>query len=228
VCIRTLHRGCTKMRSTVQACLYERFPEYDFTDVPMPAKIEWFCFPNGSSFLENSCRPQVQKQSFVMINPDHNTYGVSLCFYVLWPDRWIEGSPRAMPDTKTSHPRNLSTTSSPPGSASSAEGSVFQPKTWMPICVCFLTRAPFVRQLSSMLDTIYAQAIEPRLPNYEMALATTTSLFDFISTNRLVSLMYPTEHYLVRLATTASSPELLCICSGATEPRSASSCARLL
>lgn len=155
--------------------IWDRFPRNDYPDGPMPPKVEWFCFPDGAIYHWCKSRPSPRLSSFIMLAGDSRQYGVTLVYFVR-----AEMSHGAPPPTEP-------TTEETPGSSDKGtewwngqleeevyvEGassrSSFDEKTvcWMGVCICFLTRAPFVQQLSVCLMKLYLIDILPKLHTWE-------------------------------------------------------------
>lgn len=157
--------------------IWDRFPRNDYPDGPMPPKVEWFCFPDGAMYLWSPERPAPRVSSFVMLAGDSRQYGVTLVFFVRAVMSYGAAPPAKPPAVPTDANDKLNRQwwegqqeFSPEDQHSSTHGaSKGTPTTcWMSVCICFLTRAPFVQQLSICLLKLYVVDILPKLDAWEM------------------------------------------------------------
>ena len=157
--------------------IWDRFPRNDYPDGPMPPKVEWFCFPDGAIYLWSSERPAPRVSSFVMLAGDSRQYGVTLVFFVRAVMSHGAASP-AKPPSETAHATDdinqqwwkghKEFSVDEPGSSSGDTSTETPTACWMSVCICFLTRAPFVQQLSICLLKLYVVDILPKLNAWEM------------------------------------------------------------
>src|SRR3546814_15628133 len=74
----------------IDVTVWETFP-LPTDDLPVPTKIEWFCFPNGIRVISAPTRPEQSVFTFIMVHGTNVTHGVCLHFFVRWPGEVDEG-----------------------------------------------------------------------------------------------------------------------------------------
>lgn len=161
--------GCV-LSNNGDVSIWDRFPRNDYPDGPMPPKVEWFCFPDGAVYQWSTNRPSPQLSSYVMLAGDSRQYGVTLTYFVR-AEMTHGAPPPAYPSEQA--------TATPATNETWWEGEIdpMHPSQrhcfdgahvcWMSVCICFLTRAPFVQQLSICLMKIYIADILPKLSEWE-------------------------------------------------------------
>eukprot|EP00753_Platysulcus_tardus_P001451 PLAT11347.1.p1 GENE.PLAT11347.1~~PLAT11347.1.p1 ORF type:complete len:1413 (-),score=578.96 PLAT11347.1:162-4400(-) len=66
----------------LQAVLLDRFPRADYDDLPLPVKVEWFCFPSGVDAIPlDEPAPPPRAFCFVLVSADVRLYGTCLHVY---------------------------------------------------------------------------------------------------------------------------------------------------
>jgi hypothetical protein len=184
--------GPWQLRRTGDVSIWDRFPRNDYPDGPMPPKVEWFCFPDGAVYEWSSTRPDPRLSSFVMLAGDSRQYGVTLMFFIKAMMSHGAPPPKGPSDLRGQGAagsgsrvgeaeagegvwwKGQEDVSSDPATADGAGAGASPPPPpskpaccWMSVCMCFLTRAPFVQQLSVCLLKLYAADILPSLGEWE-------------------------------------------------------------
>ena len=150
--------------------IWDRFPRNDYPDGPMPPKVEWFCFPDGAIFQWSTDRPEPRLSSFIMLAGDSRQYGVTLIFYInAAMSRGARPPTEAVDLQSPDDPKHQwwkGKHAAGHQNLDSMEGTK-KMTCWMGVCMCFLTRAPFVQQLSVCLTKLFVADILPNLNDWE-------------------------------------------------------------
>ena len=140
--------------------IYDRFPKQDYPKSPLPSKVEWFAFPEGSISFKALERPLPKISTFVMSGSggSDEMFGACLTFFIRSDFARAGEAPSGIvlieEDPALFEEEYLwwsaTTEEEPCKSTSDAEDI-----QWSGVCICMLTRGPFVEQLCRLLLHIY-------------------------------------------------------------------------
>lgn len=142
-----------------EGVLLHRYPPWDYPDLPLPEKMEWFCLPCGAAIVEargeHTDAPPPAHFSTFLLNPraprqDTKLHGVCFTFYVsvmAVQRRASEAGEEDGPDVGCEYGLHHEEI----GAEYVAEDEVHTIVAWAPRTMCLLTRLPFVPQLQRAL-----------------------------------------------------------------------------
>ena len=155
-------------------CIWDKYPLCDHSGAhTMPDKMEWFVFPNGPIVVDSPARPDPTFSSFVLhAGEELEWFGICLTFYL----RGYQSTSDPSTESMLSEPSWEQWTYVPENSAHDLGDDAYseQPPRqdqwrWIGVCLCALTRAPFVEQLTQCLSVVYNEKIFPVLNDFEAA-----------------------------------------------------------
>jgi hypothetical protein len=137
----------------LQGAVLDCFPPTPREEVPFPAKVEWFCFPQGLRMKCCPKRPPAFLSSFVRFNGGVRSYGLCLNMY----RRAFLASGKGGIDLSLSQtlPDDFVSMAELTAMGAVAEDEPRQ-RFWVPLCVCLLTHIPVVQSLVAWLRDFHA------------------------------------------------------------------------
>eukprot|EP01041_Mallomonas_annulata_P003873 gene3873-7731_t len=136
--------------------LWDRYPTRDHMESPLPPKAEWFACPEGFRTISSSeHRPPPTYSSFVMLTGAQGDTEQYDDAFPLFDDNANDS------DTDPNNSQRVK----PVGGGQSQS----QSHNWIGLCLCLLSRGPFIMQLWKCLHQAYFLDILPLINSWEHA-----------------------------------------------------------
>ncbi len=199
------HNNHRKIDLNVNVAVQRRYPPEDKPDFPLPTKIEWFCFPGGYEVIQCSdSKPPLPKLfTFVLSGgPDGTSraYGICLILYVSSSSSSSSVSSQQATTThdktvphhqfqtrQSMQERSPPSRTAPPTTRtrSTDQGSAVNVVSWLPTCICLLTRLPLLSPLQAILLQLSRLYLEDEHTLAEYYIAELTTYLSLPIRNRV-------------------------------------------